>query len=512
MASSGDIFPHKIISDIDRRILLCSICQERMENPKILPCVHTFCEVCLSEWIKKNNGELTCPICRESCPLPKTGAQGLKNNLFINDMLELFDKVGVQGSNKDKMSCTLCDNNALFWCMDCAQFFCSVCRQSHEKLRMLQNHRFITSEEYAKFIEDRNQSALVPRFCSKHSQSQLEFFCDLCQETVCMRCAVTCHKGDKHGLLSLEDALKKCTPAIQTLTEKLENTVISLQKINDDSKKVAADVKIQQAHIFTQIRAHTDKVVTSIRDEEEKLINKVNQTFADMMKQVEATNQSIEFDLGQAETLTTYVHNIQQHGSQTDILSQKRELEDRLRNIEKHSSSDRYTRELAELENQSYISFYEANCLQPVLGELRKSEGLSEDLMPRGTMSHDMSCRYLPGFQCPTIVITYNFPAKMLKMHHPNQGKPSCDMVFYAYLPDNTLGRGLLRLLRKAFNRQLTFIVDPKTNRLAWNIKHKTSREGSPGETEEGEQRVRLAPDMEFFIQMRAELAAKGIQ
>ena len=44
----------------------CEICQEMFYDPCLLPCSHTFCRDCLSEWQSKNNtdGTLPCPKCR----------------------------------------------------------------------------------------------------------------------------------------------------------------------------------------------------------------------------------------------------------------------------------------------------------------------------------------------------------------------------------------------------------------------------------------------------------------
>ena len=42
----------------------CSICLERLENPKVLPCLHTFCSGCIMKLEKTAGGFITCPECR----------------------------------------------------------------------------------------------------------------------------------------------------------------------------------------------------------------------------------------------------------------------------------------------------------------------------------------------------------------------------------------------------------------------------------------------------------------
>lgn len=33
-----------VVRQIDKQFLVCSICLDHYQNPKVLPCLHTFCE------------------------------------------------------------------------------------------------------------------------------------------------------------------------------------------------------------------------------------------------------------------------------------------------------------------------------------------------------------------------------------------------------------------------------------------------------------------------------------
>lgn len=44
MASEGATLPSPVVRQIDKQFLICSICLDRYDNPKVLPCLHTFCE------------------------------------------------------------------------------------------------------------------------------------------------------------------------------------------------------------------------------------------------------------------------------------------------------------------------------------------------------------------------------------------------------------------------------------------------------------------------------------
>jgi len=62
----------------------CSICYLALYNPvSVMPCMHTFCGGCLSDWFKKQKD---CPSCRVK-------ATEIKRNLFVNSLVDNFLEV-----------------------------------------------------------------------------------------------------------------------------------------------------------------------------------------------------------------------------------------------------------------------------------------------------------------------------------------------------------------------------------------------------------------------------------
>ena len=48
--------------------LVCSVCQEEYSRPRVLPCLHVFCESCLEKLVEMQR--FLCPNCRRSATLP----------------------------------------------------------------------------------------------------------------------------------------------------------------------------------------------------------------------------------------------------------------------------------------------------------------------------------------------------------------------------------------------------------------------------------------------------------
>ncbi|KAK6188761.1 hypothetical protein SNE40_004874 [Patella caerulea] len=83
--------------DFEEDFLSCLICFEKFNQPKTLPCLHTFCLDCLRSYIKsttyfKNKTSFKCPTCRDlaTVPVPKSPdwAAQFKTNFFVNNLME----------------------------------------------------------------------------------------------------------------------------------------------------------------------------------------------------------------------------------------------------------------------------------------------------------------------------------------------------------------------------------------------------------------------------------------
>ena len=70
MTSSSNV----TISNLQRQIseqINCSICLDRFDHPRILPCQHSFCLDCLQDVARENNpNTVDCPLCRREYDIP----------------------------------------------------------------------------------------------------------------------------------------------------------------------------------------------------------------------------------------------------------------------------------------------------------------------------------------------------------------------------------------------------------------------------------------------------------
>jgi hypothetical protein len=81
----NDVIPNE-------NILLCIICNQPFHRPKTLPCLHTFCEECLREFVFSRwydaAGQFPCPVCRQLVCLPAGGVGALPDHFHVVGLLD----------------------------------------------------------------------------------------------------------------------------------------------------------------------------------------------------------------------------------------------------------------------------------------------------------------------------------------------------------------------------------------------------------------------------------------
>ncbi|XP_069108279.1 tripartite motif-containing protein 5-like [Argopecten irradians] len=136
--------------------ITCTICLEVFQEPKALPCLHTFCKKCIYNYIIETNHpnrrkkEYVCPICRRHVRIsahvrnsPEVWADQLENNHVVISMIDAYN------NDKDNSTETCKDhpeNNLDLFCIDHLKYICALCRERHQRC-----HSVITREEVREY-------------------------------------------------------------------------------------------------------------------------------------------------------------------------------------------------------------------------------------------------------------------------------------------------------------------------------------------------------------------------
>ena len=112
----------------------CSICLEGYNDqskcPRILPCGHSFCQICLGRLLHRNS--IHCPTCRKPVGVP-TGVAGMPRNFALLEIVNETpnEHAGNIGHPLGSYECEACDEKhpSTFCCLDCRENMCKTAAQ-----------------------------------------------------------------------------------------------------------------------------------------------------------------------------------------------------------------------------------------------------------------------------------------------------------------------------------------------------------------------------------------------
>ena len=268
-------------------MLTCSICLERLNDPRTLPCFHSFCKSCLEKFVRSRREkavdkvieEFNCPTCR-SVFILKHGVEvsGMAGSHFIRNML---DVIAIQRRAKAS-KCSRCQEPAINRCTNCQMFMCEKCFEAHESWPVNKKHSVLSINE---LTESENQAKIRPKlYCEKHENKTLKFYCETCKELICTHCMVLNHVKQNHSCLSIGDVADKQREMLRSgfallskeLTEgneALETIYNVTEFLENNANKVKAQVIEQKEEILKAVAQKLEEKARFMINEVDKIYN-----------------------------------------------------------------------------------------------------------------------------------------------------------------------------------------------------------------------------------------------
>ena len=261
---------HKVTNSL----LECSICFQVFQNPRMLPCGHTFCLQC----IQQTNGRL-CPLCKKEWSLPANGLQGLPKNFIAESFIKYFPSVS---------QCAVAGNSSHglveYFCTDCWDPLCQKCGQRHTQYSRTTKHHVIKklNEVDQSDIELHNRQKALK--CVVHKDEIIKFQCISCDEFICSTCYVLFH--NKHECISTEDADKKLLALLNDLTKNVQEGINKSEEKLRTVKLSKDTLEDSKSKLLETVRTLISDIKTKMQVEYDKLVNKVDECYKNVIKQI----------------------------------------------------------------------------------------------------------------------------------------------------------------------------------------------------------------------------------
>ena len=323
-------------------LLTCPVCQGEFNEPKILPCLHSFCTDCLTNSLDQSNigvGQaFLCPICRQQCFVPLRGPAGFKDNIFYVTMQEFFDRKTL---NPDQ-TCEACDsgNAAKRQCLQCNDWLCSKCCVMHQRVRMTNGHTLLSPKDlHSGKMDDKIKESFEPLLCSNHGEP-LRLYCvsPTCMAPICTVCKTTAGH-DNHPAIELSAQAIREAKGIKSQLPGLNKSVIAMATKLDNLKqeeKLTNHVRKKIHKVINErVEEIVQNVVQQINDYAEGLHQDVEKMVKEHKKEVAKESDTYTYKLKSIEGAKTFTESLLDFNRAEELVSMSKEVRQRLDEYQK---------------------------------------------------------------------------------------------------------------------------------------------------------------------------------
>ena len=318
--------------DDDPLSLVCKLCEkpyQHKDGPLLLPCLHSFCKPCLTEYVKKepaayNRRKMArCPTCNDRFP---QDIDQFPINLRLSHLAETATYMKqAEGGNVKCQKCKGVPRDATSLLCSRSKFLCSGCKSDYQRLVDDEDEEFIDLASYEKGGEFK---LLSPPKCLLHKNQELQLFCCDCKTLVCLYCAQTKHS--KHDKSSIEDSAMKEKAHLCQLTDGVDVALGAIDGCLQQIQVTRGKVKVSAEVAAKRIDKMCDELIKAVENRRKVLKGKCREiaegkddVLSNQMVQVQRLRRNLRF--AHLHTLDA----INSHASK-EILSVKKAIEARL--------------------------------------------------------------------------------------------------------------------------------------------------------------------------------------
>ena len=289
----------------------CGICLEQFQDPRSLPCLHSFCLECLQRSLDENTS-LKCPMCRAKHELDKDCLLLLPVDQCALQQLPLRKLQQQQKEIVGDDKCGFCGEAAtpVAWCSDCVVPICTSCLGFHKTMAYLKEHRIVPSkpENHSDSAPERTLAAErnIASDCLRHSGQDLKYLCTRCSETVCSDCLLMGPHKD-HQYSTVEEARHDMETKMRGLMDSVVTKKEEFNEFLDKVGKIEGEAVERRDFMTKEVNNIFDGFVASVEAQREEALQTVSQGTKDIWAQKEV----VEISLAQLDSFTHLAKRIQ---------------------------------------------------------------------------------------------------------------------------------------------------------------------------------------------------------
>ncbi|KAK3585819.1 hypothetical protein CHS0354_038338 [Potamilus streckersoni] len=274
----------------------CPMCLQSLTSPKVLHCMHIFCELCVSSSMSKERrgdefmGMFTFPLCQyiTSSQLYDETPELWASNLPDFSVVVSQDKKSVA---LDEIYCHPCQldgksENPTAQCNTCSEYLCETCVQYHKRFKISMNHAGTSLIPKNGVNEDPAVEYLSR--CMIHGK-RFKYYCQSHQYLCCSKCVIVQHRG---------------CPGLECIEHILENYLkgdwsIVLQKQLNTLAENYKSIRYHEKDSIQLIRTQSEDMKRSLNVWNEKMVQKVKDLQQLVLDSLEANQKNTESEISE---------------------------------------------------------------------------------------------------------------------------------------------------------------------------------------------------------------------
>uniref|UniRef100_A0A7N9B084 RING-type E3 ubiquitin transferase n=1 Tax=Mastacembelus armatus TaxID=205130 RepID=A0A7N9B084_9TELE len=279
-----------VVRQIDKQFLVCSICLDHYRNPKVLPCLHTFCESCLQNYIPPESLTLSCPVCRQTSILPEKGVCALQNNFFITNLMEV-----------------------------------------------LQRDPECSRPEACSVLESVSAAAAgKPLCCPNHEGKVMEFYCESCETAMCLDCTEGEHR--EHLTVPLRDVVEQHKAALKTQLDAIHSR---WEPDTSLVSEISRHLNERKNEAIAEITSTFEELERALHQRKAALITDLENICSTKQKVLQVQLSSLLQGKEHIQSSCSFTEQALSHGSATEVLLVQKQMSERVTALARYDFPER---------------------------------------------------------------------------------------------------------------------------------------------------------------------------
>ncbi|XP_028646795.2 tripartite motif-containing protein 16-like isoform X1 [Erpetoichthys calabaricus] len=267
--------------------ITCSLCQDILSDPVLIPCGHNFCLKCLTDCWDQSQ-VCSCPQCRHTF----TTRPELNRNPLLNEVIQKLKKMGLSHPQSQNyagpgdVECDFCTGKklrAVKSCLTCMISFCQTHLQPHYEVAVWKDHKLTDPD-----------GNLKEKFCAKH-QKVLEIFCKTDGMCICLVCGENEHEG--HEKMELARERKEKEKQLGATLSEIKKRLEEREKTLEETRRAMEQMKVSVGRELEENEKSFTDLIHCIEEAYRKVTERIREQEKREMENAEGVMERLDKEI-----------------------------------------------------------------------------------------------------------------------------------------------------------------------------------------------------------------------